>query len=155
MSLVFSMKKYKVVLFIAAVGLLLPSAAMASNPMILFYIMGLQAFSWIWPFVLPLFYLRAAPFKLGLYLLLMMVPLGILELTDTPLMIYYNLAGWGLVEDVQAAPPFFIIGRELLALGLSLWFLPRIRRLMLAGYESRQAAQQATESDNIESSEAS
>jgi hypothetical protein len=41
---------------LAAVACMLPSAALASDPTALYYFMAMQGFSWIWPFVLPLFY---------------------------------------------------------------------------------------------------
>lgn len=55
---------------LAGVAWLLPSTALASDPTALYYFFALQGFSWVWPFILPLFYLKGVRSRLRLYLVL-------------------------------------------------------------------------------------
>ncbi|MGB5339625.1 MAG: hypothetical protein WBO06_11085 [Gammaproteobacteria bacterium] len=132
---------------VVAVACVLPSAAFASDPTALYYFMALQGFSWIWPFVLPLFFLRGARSRLRLYIVLLILPLGILELMDLPWSILWGIAAWGIYDFPGGLPSYVVVGRHVVAICLSLWFLPRFRRLVLNGIDSGPAARQSAATD--------
>ena len=117
---------------LAALLLSFPQLVSASNYAILYYFMGWQLFTWVWPFLLPLFFLRRAESRLKLYLCLVLLPLGLRELTDLPMLIYYDLAAWEVGLEIVPMPGFYIFGRQLLALFLSLWLLPKLKRICLS-----------------------
>lgn len=118
---------------LAGVAWLLPSTALASDPTALYYFFALQGFSWVWPFILPLFYLKGVRSRLRLYLVLLLLPLGVLELADVPWSILYGIAAWGIYDFPDWLTGYIVNGRHLLAICLSLWFMPRLRRLVLNG----------------------
>jgi predicted membrane-bound dolichyl-phosphate-mannose-protein mannosyltransferase len=137
-------------LALAVVAGALSSEAFASDPTALYYFAAFQGLTWVWPFILPALFLRGSRSKLRLYLALLLVPLGILEIIDIPVMVTYGLAAW-VSFDVSNLASMTVFGRHLVALCLSLWFLPRFRRLVLQGLESGSSAQPGAAADRAAS----
>ena len=86
----------------------------------------------IWPLVLPLFYLRGSSNKIKLYFVLALTAFGLLILLSAPYQllilikmpsIINNAANIGTVPGAG-----FLYLAHLLALGASLWALPKVRR---------------------------
>jgi hypothetical protein len=78
-----------------------------------------------------------------LYFILLLLPLGILEITDIPIMVSYGLAAW-IPLDVSSLVSVTVFGRHIVAIIVSLLLLPRFRRLILTRLESNSPDKQAT-----------
>ncbi|MGB5472399.1 MAG: hypothetical protein WBQ78_02845 [Gammaproteobacteria bacterium] len=129
----------------------LPGVAAAAGWEALAYFGVFQGLSRIWPFVLPLFFLRRAPCKLQLYLVLLLLPLGVLEVIDTLWFVVTDLSSWGVFEYPRQWLSTYAIGRHLVAICVSIWIMPRFSRFMRLGIESRTSAQQHAAADRTAS----
>ncbi len=108
----------------------LPSAAFASDFTALYYYFTIQFLSYVWPFILPVFFLKGVANKARLYFVLLLLPFAMLELIDLPWQIYIGISAW-TEFDPYTGISYYITGRHILALFISVALLPRFRKLLV------------------------
>lgn len=88
-------------LTVALILSIIPGVALASGGYeALFAVMGLQLLLFVWPLVLPLFFLSSAEKKRRSYLVLLICIYGIIGLLNLPVNLSYQLAPWFSLESV-------------------------------------------------------
>jgi hypothetical protein len=102
-----------------------PAAASDFGPGLLFVMVGVVV-AFVWPLLLPFFYLRGARNKAKLYLALVLTAYGLVALLSVPFQIL-ALVGSSFSDNLLLGPLYL---SQPLAFATSLWALPKVKRLL-------------------------